>query len=230
MNIDQATIWIIIGAIAIAYCAIRFVLLPWMVPRLLDLSGRKLRGGGYDKARAKGAPRNEAFAEGKEVQREFDARVLAKESGVPLEIIRAFGRDHPNMYLTAEELPADAHGARFRVHGAEGGGSEDSPGHFAEKIYRLDGTLIADEDTDAGDAEPLVTTVSWEALPEHIRTAASAAVPDGEFVDACAPDDTDPYYEICLRTSFEHWVVEIDPNGKVLRTNKRRATGVILQS
>jgi hypothetical protein len=220
MSLDHPTLWMILGGLVLAYGAIRFVLLPWLVPRLADEAGKGMRGGGYQDARARGASIGDALAQGKEAMDDHDDRALAQESGVPLEVLRAFRREHAGWRLRAEALPADDVGPRFRVRGDEPEVEGYSPG-FAEAVYRRDGTRVAEADED--DDEPPVASVTWEGLPEHIRRAASTAVPGGEFADGCAPDEEEPYYEITLSTPAGGWLVEIDPSGQVRRTRKLEA-------
>ena len=223
MTFDQSTVLLILAALAVAYGAIRFVLLPWLTPRFADWAGKKTLGEGYQQARNKGASIGEAFARGKQVQIENLDRALAKESGVPLEIIRTFRRDHPNMSLQAEVLPDDTIGPRFHVRGSEPE-IDGYTGALAEATYRVDGTRIEAVDND--DDEHL-KSLTWEQLPENIRAAASRTVQGGEYMEGYPPDESEPYYELHFATPGHRWVVEIEPDGKVRGATKRAAAGLL---
>ena len=145
---------------------------------------------------------------------------LSRETDVPIEVIHAFRRDHSQMSLQAERLPADAGGERFRVIGT----NPDKDGYSSDYVamdYRADGTRIEDANDDTGRYERLVESVAWERLPEKIRHAASAAVPGAIFAEAFASDAEEAHYEVHLSTTRDRWVVEIDSDGRVRQTRKR---------
>ena len=196
MPLDQTTVLTTLAVLALAYGAIRFLLLPWLAPRLLDWVGDKTLGEGYQKARSRGASFMEAFAEGKKEKRDAADRALATSSGVPLRVISVFRQDHPQMFLTATVLPEDEGGPRYRVCGEDPEVDGYSSAR-AEAIYRGDGARVPDEDDDTDDprrGEDATESISWEDLPENIRRAASAAVPGGRFVEAYPPVEDERYY------------------------------------
>jgi hypothetical protein len=160
-------------------------------------------------------------------KRDAADRALASSSGVPLALIAAFRKDHPQMFMTATVLPADDAGPRYQVKGEEAEVDGYSSAR-AEVVYRADGSRVTDEDEDEGEGgadADLPATIPWEALPEGIRRAASAAVPGGRCFEAYGPDEEERYYEVHLKKSSDLWVVDINPDGKVRRTHRRSGQG-----
>ena len=218
---------IILAVAAAAYLVIRFVLLPWLGPMRADAIGKKALGRGYEQARQMGATLPEAFAAGKKAKRDEDDRALAKESGVPLDVIRAFRSEHPEMGLRAEVLPESATGARYRIRGGDPE-VDGYSGSSTQALYRADRTRVApDHADDADDDESAIPSPSWDELPEKVRTAARNAVPGGEFTEAAPPDEAEPFYEIHFAAPAKSWVVEVNPDGTVRRSLSRpKARGV----
>lgn len=124
---------------------------------------------------------------------------------VPKAVIEAFEKAHPNVKGVKYEKETFegkiAYEAEYKDHGKE-----------YEFLYNADGVLLQKEET-----------IDVKTLPEPVVAAISKAHPKAVIKEAekvMKPDGTVTGYEVEIRAEGKKLELELDPGGRILRTER----------